>query len=50
MDRAEDTGSNNVAEAEGLIRDRQNVEALGLDVGDSEALSHAVSQADVVVR
>ena len=44
------TGSNNTAEAQSLIRDRDNVQALGLDVGNAEALSRAVSDSDVVVR
>lgn len=39
-----------MTEAQALVRDRENVQALGLDVGDAEALSRAVSESDVVVR
>ncbi|WRT66305.1 uncharacterized protein IL334_003260 [Kwoniella shivajii] len=41
--------SNNISEARSLIKDRSNVEAISLDVGDEVALSEAVAAADVVV-
>lgn len=42
--------SNNLAEAENLVRSRSNVQAISLDVSDQSALSEAVSNSDVVVR
>jgi alpha-aminoadipic semialdehyde synthase len=44
------TASNNLAEASGLIRNHENVEAFDLDISDADKLEQAVSNADVVVR
>jgi alpha-aminoadipic semialdehyde synthase len=44
------TASNNLAEANGLIRNHENVEAFNLDISDADKLEQAVSNADVVVR
>ena len=43
-------GSNNLSEAQNLLKGRKNVEALSLDVGNAEALANAVAASDVVVR
>jgi saccharopine dehydrogenase-like NADP-dependent oxidoreductase len=44
------TASNNLSEAQALVRERANIEAFQLDVSDEIKLGEAVSAADVVVR